>query len=261
MIDAVCQIDLFHEQRIFVIHDATFLLGSNAQDLLLTKKLGSLTQELYLLVVTKKSSFNQHTKELDVKKIHKFTLATKRALINNLLKAEGVSFVNSEIQTEFENIINNDPFMIESELNKLMLIAENKVITKTMVDQAISDSTELNIFKLTNHLLCGDKKRLLQLFDKLIMLKYQPIELMQVMASQLFNLKLFKLAMIERYTQSEIEQQLKINKFMQFANRDILKHTSVDKLNQVINELTLLDYNIKHGLINPYLGLKLMLSK
>jgi DNA polymerase III delta subunit len=81
------------------------------------------------------------------------------------------------------------------------------------------------------------------------------------MASQLFNLKLLKQAIQRRFSQIEIENQLKITKFAQFANRDILNKISMDKLEQAISDLTLLDYNIKHSLINPYLGLKLMLSK
>jgi DNA polymerase-3 subunit delta len=261
IIDDVCQLNLFNSDEIFIIHDATFLLSDKPTDLELTQKLAQLTQEIYFVLSTKKDSFNKYTKNMNIKKISKFTSTSKRALINNLLKSQNVKFESSAIQSTFENLTNNDPFMIESEINKLILLANNRIITKVMVDQAINDSTELNIFKMTNYLLTNDKESLIKLYDNLIALKYQPIELMQIMATQLFNLKLLKQAITERYSQVEIESQLKINKFVQFANRDILKNISIDKINQVIKELTILDYNIKHSLVNPYLGFKLMLSK
>jgi DNA polymerase-3 subunit delta len=261
IIDDVCQLDLFNNDELFIVHDATFLLNNKPIDLQLTEELSQLTQEIYFIVSSKKESFNKHTTNMKIKKIAKFTSTSKRSLINNILKSQSIKFENIDLQSTFENLVANDPFMVESELNKIILLADNKVITKSMLDQAINDSTELNIFKLTNYLLTNNKTALISLYDNLIALKHQPIELMQIMATQLFNLKILKQAMVKRYSQSEIETQLKINKFVQYANRDILNKITIDKINQVINELALLDYNIKHSLVNPYLGLKIMLSK
>ncbi|MDR0674782.1 MAG: hypothetical protein LBF36_00715 [Mycoplasmataceae bacterium] len=261
IIDCVYQIDLFNNEQVFVIHNATFLINSEIQDMELTQKLMHASNELYLIVIGKKDSFNKYAKGVDIKKISKFNNASKQALINNLLKSQNVRFDSNATQQEFENLTSNDPFMMENEINKLILISQNKIITKNMLDNAINDSTELNIFKLIKYLLINDKKSLIKLYDNLIVLKYQPIELIQVMSSQLFNLKLLKQAMMQHYSQTEIESQLKITKFMQFANYDILNKITIDKLNLTINELASLDYNIKHSLINPYLGLKLMLSK
>jgi DNA polymerase-3 subunit delta len=178
-----------------------------------------------------------------------------------LLKSQDVTFENDKLLDEFENLVSLDPFMIENELNKLILATDHKIITKSILEKAISSSTELNIFKLTTYLLLRNKELLINLYDNLITLKYQPVELIQIMASQLFNLKLLKQATLEHYSQTDIENGLKITKFMQFANRDILSKVTINQLDQVINELTLLDYNVKHNLANPYLGLKLILSK
>jgi DNA polymerase-3 subunit delta len=260
ILDAVCQIDLFEEEQIFIIHDATFLLNSKPNDLHLTEMLSKLNQELYFVIETKKRIFNKYAKDANIKVVSKFTAASKHALINLLLKQAEVRFENNSAQELFEGDLTNDPFMVEIELNKLVLSANNRVITQVLVERLINETAELNIFNLVRHLLNDDKESLIKLYDNLITLKYQPIELIQIMASQLFNLKILKLANANRYSQYDIEDKLRITKFMQFANRDILNKITIDRLNQTIKALTLLDYNIKHSLVNPYLGLKLMLS-
>ncbi|MDR1235090.1 MAG: hypothetical protein LBJ97_03360 [Mycoplasmataceae bacterium] len=262
IIDQICQTDLFATSKVFIVHDATFLLSDKPKELDLSQKICSVAeQDIYLSINTKKETFNKFAKQVNLKKISKFTLASKKSLINNLIKQSKMSFQNNSAYDLFENTVSNDPFMIETEVDKLLLAANNGIISKSIVEKLINNSAELNIFKMTNYLLTNNKEQLIKLYDSLIMLKYQPIELIQIMSSQLFNLKLLKQAVIEHYSQTMIEEQLKITKFVQYANRDTLNNISLEKIDQTIFALTLLDYNIKHSLINPYLGLKLMLTK
>jgi DNA polymerase-3 subunit delta len=229
---------------------------------MLTEKLCSLDDKnIYCVVFTKKNTFNVHAKKMNVKKISKFSATNKQALINIILKKNHVSFANKKDQEYFEANIPNNPFMVESEMNKLLLIANNGLIDKTAITELINDLTEGNVFKLTNYLLLNDKDALISLYDNLIIMKYQPVELIQIMATQLFNLKLLKIALDKHYSQATIESELKINRFVQFSNYELLKKTSLSRINQTIDALSLLDYNIKHGLVNPYQGLKLMLAK
>ncbi|MDR0740082.1 MAG: hypothetical protein LBF00_04345 [Mycoplasmataceae bacterium] len=262
ILDSVCQMNLFTNDNIFIIHDAAFLLSTKPKESTLSQKLCSLDEKkIYFFILTKKNSFNMYTKKVNIKKIAKFSTTNKRTLINTILKNNHIDFADEITRQYFENNMTNNPFLIESELNKLLLTSNDGLITKTAVTQLINNSIESNVFKLTNYLLLNDKAALITLYDNLIILKYQPIELIQVIATQLFNLKLLKIALDKHYSNTKIETELNINKFVQFSNYDLLKKTSLEKINQTIITLSLLDYNIKRGLVNPYQGLKLMLAK
>ncbi|MDR3330562.1 MAG: hypothetical protein LBS76_04830 [Mycoplasmataceae bacterium] len=259
IIDDVSQTDLFETNKIYLIHESSFLVSPKTKDVQLLELLQTIDATIYLFLETKKAI--SPPKEAIVKKIPKFVQSSKHALVNNLLLANKFKFASSVSQDKFENLLANDPFLIESELNKLFLASTNNIIDEKVLEQVINDSTELNIFKLTTHLLSNDKKQLIKLYDNLIVLKYQPVELIQIMASQLFTMKLLKIAITKGYSSAHIETELKIPKYVQFVNHDILNKVSMKNLDQIIMDLTLLDYNLKHNLINPYQGLKLVLVK
>jgi DNA polymerase-3 subunit delta len=259
IIDDVSQTSLFESKKIYLIHDASFLTSSKSKDTTLFKTLHDIDATIYLFLETKKTL--NVSKEIIVKKIPRFLKSSKHALVNTILSANNFKFITSALQKEFEDLLSDDPFLVEGELNKLFLASDNNIIDEKILNQIINDSTELNIFKLTNHLLNNDKKSLIKLYDGLIALKYQPMELIQIIASQLFTMKLLKLAIMQGYSIGKIETELKIPKYVQFVNRDVLNKISATKLDQIINDFTLLDYNLKHNLINPYHGLKLALVK
>ncbi|MDR3257623.1 MAG: hypothetical protein LBT17_02390 [Mycoplasmataceae bacterium] len=259
IIDDVSQTSLFESDKVYFIHDASFLASSKVNDVNLLKKLQDIGGTIYLFLETKKTI--NVDKEITIKKVPKFVKSSKHALINTILLVNKFKFVNNALQEKFESLLADDPFLVEGELHKLFLASENHVINEANLEQVIDDSTELNVFKLTNYLLSNDKKSLVKLYDSLIALKYQPTELIQIMASQLFTMKLLKQALMEGYSISRIETELKIPKYVQFVNRDVLNGISMTKLDQIINDFTLLDYNLKHNLINPYQGLKLTLVK
>ncbi|MDR1991739.1 MAG: DNA polymerase III subunit delta [Mycoplasmataceae bacterium] len=261
ILDSILQTNLFFNNQTFIIHAASFLQNEDSASLSLTDKISQINQEIYCFLLTKKTKFNEFVKSATLKKITKFNNAHKLTLIKTVLAQNNFRFEDNSIQTLFENIIDDNPFLVETELDKLMLLSENKIITKKMVEQVINDSAEFNIFKLVNYLITGNKIALLQLYERLILLKYQPVELIQIMSTQLFNLKMLKLGLESKYSDYEIESKLKISKFVLFTNKKMIKDLTIEQINQIMNSLALLDYNIKSHNVNPYLGLKSMLIK
>ena len=92
-------------------------------------------------------------------------------------------------------------------------------------------------------------------------MKHQPVELLMVMSKQMFNFKLLKLGMTNNMGALAIEQQLKITKFAQMVNKPMINSLTIERIDCHINEMTILDYNIKRGIIDPFHGFKFMLSK
>jgi DNA polymerase-3 subunit delta len=262
IIDILLQTNLFVDDQSFLIRDASFLITNNKANEVLINTLKSINTDVYMFLDVK---FPKFLKDVDksfvIKKIIKFNENHKHQLINDLLSKTGVKFDTIQTQEKFENTIATDPFLIESEINKLLLASEHNIISAKAVDDIVSNSAELNIFKLTNYLLLGDKETLIKLYDNLILNKYQPAELIPVIANQLLTLKMLKMAILQNYSSADIESKLGMSKYAQSMNKPLIANLSAEKINSLIDEFYLLDYNIKHSLVNPYQGLKLLLIK
>jgi DNA polymerase-3 subunit delta len=262
IIDAVLQTNLFVEHQIFLIKNASFLIEANKENESLIECLKHSGTDIYMFLEAK---FPKFLKQVDenfiLKKLTKFNETQAHQLINDIMNKSNVKFDNSKTQDKFEHLMALDPFLIDSEVNKLILASENNVISAKTIDEIVNNSTELNIFKLTNYLLTNDKNALIKLYDSLILNKYQPVELIPIIANQLITLKLLKMAIVQNYNVTDIENKLGMTKYAQMMNKPLINNLPLSKLNSLIDELYLLDYNIKHNLVNPYQGLKLLLAK
>jgi DNA polymerase III delta subunit len=262
IIDMLLQTNLFIDDQSFLIRNASFLITNNKANEVLINSLKNINADVYMFLDAK---FPKFLKDVDksfvIKKITKFNDNHKQQLINDLLNKAKVKFDSNETQEKFVNIIAADPFLIENEINKLLMTSEHNIISARAVNDIVNNSAELNIFKLTNHLLQKDKDALIKLYDSLILNKYQPAELIPIIGNQLLTLKILKMAYLQNYSSTDIEYKLGITRYAQMVNKPLIANLSVNQINSLIDEFYLLDYNIKHNLVNPYQGLKLLLIK
>jgi DNA polymerase-3 subunit delta len=262
LIDFLLQTNLFADEETFLIRDASFLIIENKANEALVNDIKKMNVDIYLFLEAKTPKFiNAVDKNFIVKKIYKFNESQKHQLIDDLLVRAKVKFDSPKTQGNFENIVATDPFLIENEINKLILASENNVISHQAVEDTVNNSSELNIFKLTNYLLVGDKTNLIKLYDNLILSKYQPTELIPIIGNQLLTLKMLKMAYAQNYSANDIESKLAITKYAQMVNKPLISNMPLSQIDGLINEFYLLDYNIKHNAINPYHGLKMLLAK
>ncbi|GHU32770.1 hypothetical protein FACS1894166_06760 [Bacilli bacterium] len=260
VLDALGESNLFGDEITYVITNANFLLKDES----LTKSIANFNGNLYLFVLAKKiQKLNKTADKLNVVNLKKFSSTDKHAFVTKLLSRSNSQFETADVQQSFEESFNeeSDQFTIENEFNKLLLLCNGKPITRKMVDDATTSAVDNNIFKLTDYLMAGNKAQLIALYEELIKLKHQPIELMQIMVSKLYTLKIQKQATAQGMSASQIETNLGINKYAQMMNNNILRNVTLAQINNILEEMTTLDMNIKNSLINPYLGLKLILLK
>jgi DNA polymerase III delta subunit len=192
LLDAILQQSLFGEESVYLIDDAFFCLGKTNKDQDLLNNLLKSNKDIYCFCYDDKIVNKPHG--ITYHKVAKFNNLSKQKLINILLNKLSISFDNTTTKQHFETMIDNDPFVINNELTKLSLSTQNNIITRTQIDNFVSISNNPNIFQMMTFLLQNNKKQLIKLYENLILSKYQPIDLISIINTQLLNFKIYKLA-------------------------------------------------------------------
>ncbi len=260
--DELNQLSLFNQQDAIFIYDSTFLLDKDEKVSELINFLANYHIEVYCFVKNDKlDNFNQTVKNKKIKTI-------KKAQINPYNKTKEVKIICDELNIKTDSyqtynyLVDSLPenyLMIKNELNKLLIYSEGKLITKKYIDEILIKNSESNIFLLINYLLQNNINVSLDLYENLINLKYQPIEIIQIMATQLFKIKLFKKATITSCNLDAELKELKITPY-QVKQLSYVNKLNLSKIEQIENAFFDLDCNIKKGLIDPYQGLKYLIS-
>jgi len=165
------------------------------------------------------------------------------------------------VQNKFEQLLSLEPYSIINELEKLSLVINNNVVEEKDLEICKNSLNETNIFNLVKYILLNKKDNALKLYETLLSQKYQPTDLIQVMATQIFNLKCFKMALIQNYSTNEITNTLKMSPYQQKINLPLISKIPLSYLNDLLNDMYDLDYNIKHNSLIPDIALKTFISK
>jgi DNA polymerase III delta subunit len=159
----------------------------------------------------------------------------------NVIKLFGDSIVNSLF-----DIYGNDLPMIDSEMRKLSLIAEEKDCSRNDLEMLIPQiNIETAIYRAMDEILDGKKENALRYFSAL---KEQSVDINQILA--LFQNLFIRLMLIKISNAWDEKHASKITGLPQFISRKYIKysqHITYQKLKYIINKLTGIDYLIKEG--------------
>lgn len=148
---------------------------------------------------------------------------------------------------------------ISNELDKLCLYTSK--IEKADIDLVISKKTEDNAFELVNAIVKRDMVKVMHVYQDLMVLNEEPIKLIVLIAGQFRLLYQVKLLSNKGYTDQEIGKILKINPYrIKYLLADLRNH-DMNQLTYYLNELSLLDLQIKKGEIDKKLALEVFFMK
>ena len=179
-------------------------------------------------------------KEGVVTEVKEMTEPEIRTFISDYLNEENMSIDNMALDMFLERTgINYSN--VKSELDKIILYAENK-ITADDVDDVVSISMEQNIFKLTEFVLNGRKEEAVKLVRQLILQKEEPMQLLHLIISQFRLLYQVKLLSSEGFAQDYISKNLRVHPYrVKLALREVRKHRQ-DKLEEKMVICRNMDY-------------------
>lgn len=150
--------------------------------------------------------------------------------------------------------------LIYNEINKIDLFYQTptkiklenvkNIISKTMVD---------NNFKFVDAVIERDLKKAIQYLEDLTILKIEPLSLINLLAREYRNMLVIKTLEEERYSKKEIAKELQLQDWQIDKTSKNSMNYHKDDLKDYLVRLEKLDFQIKSGLIDKLVGLKLFL--
>lgn len=145
------------------------------------------------------------------------------------------------------------------EVDKLCLY--DKHITKNVVDSLVSKPLDENVFSLTSAILQKDQQKMFAVYKDLMVLNEEVIKLIVLISRQMRLMYQVKLLDRKGYTDKEIGKILAINPYRLKYLRQEGKAFDISELLRCLDELAILDEQIKTGKIDKKLGLELFMMR
>lgn len=263
IINGIKQTSFFNDFKCILIKNASFLTHelNDFENELIELLLSSNDKEIILVVKSLKLSENKtiqnFIKKANLIKPKKMTDFDKEKKIIFLIKENNINIQNNA-QKLLISLLPLDEKIIINEIKKIKEL-NLELIDKNIIEKFIVDYNSNNVFDIITSFLKKDIVLCNKTLEKLLLQKYQPIELIQIMATQLFNIKLMKWCLSTNNISNSILLELGISFFQFNVNRDLLYNVSYEKINKLLLKMYDLDIAIKKGLVDPYIGIKLLL--
>lgn len=268
VIEEAGYLSLFSEQKYIVVKNANIFSSKKSNEKEINKLLAYFENpnpETTIVFVTEKKLDERKkvTKILKNKfKIHRIDELKDKELYLKVLaefemdKYKISSFaVNYIIKSCLEKYD-----LIYQEINKLKLYKiDDKIITDDDVIEATSISYENNIFDFTNSVIKKDIKKAFLILENLKLMKQEPIVLLVVLANQYRLMYQSKALSRQGKSQGEIAKILKVNPNAIWHSLQNGYNYSFEELLTKIENLADLDYKIKSGEVDRFLGFDVFL--
>jgi len=151
----------------------------------------------------------------------------------------------------------SDKYTIKNELDKLMCVCD-KEVTLNDVQKYCSQTLEYNIFNLNRLLINNDFAKALPLFQSVYTSEKSPFGALGLLSSKLKNMLFARQMLDANFSGAKIEKHLG------YSAREAIegaKKYSAARLRQNIVEMAKLDFELKSGILDIYLGSEYRLIK
>ena len=166
--------------------------------------------------------------------------------------------IDSKAETILFERCANDVCKLEREIAKLAIYADK--VDVELVKKMVSRPLEDDVFELTNALLKKDRKRIMQIYTDLKLLKMEPIALIAMLANQ-FRL-ILQVAILgkENKRNEEIAAILQVHPYRVKLAKDYANNYSLSDVKKIMVDLATLDAKIKTGENDRYVDFELFLA-
>ena len=177
--------------------------------------------------------------------------------ISNYFKTNNYEISQSDVKLIIDKV-KYDLANIISECDKLMMYKdENKKITTKDIEDVVIDNIEDNIFYLTNAIMDKDIKRVINIYNDLLLMGEEPIKLIVMIANQFRLILQVKLMVKNGYKERDMASEIGEHPYrVKLASN---ARFTIKELITYIKKLQKLDYDIKSGNIDKNFGLEFFL--
>ena len=255
---------LFQEKKIIIIENANMFTGSTTKDSDIIEKYienQNLATTLILTVRGEKIDSRKKITKL-IQKKGKIIELNEDINIDNLIKKELKDYkIDFQTLSLFKDRVGTNPLIIENEINKIKLYKDNKEITKEDILNVTCKTIEIDIFKLIDNIVKGNKEKGIEIYHEMLKINEEPLKIVIMLANQFRIMYQSKELMMKGYTEKDIASLLKIHPYRVKLALQNSRNYSSKTLLKYLNELADIDIGIKTGKINKDLALELFILK
>ena len=214
----------------------------------------------YVKLDTRKNIVKYLNKNIEVKS---YQIALKSNAIYDLIKEE-VNKNNLTIDplalTQFVNRIGDNTTMLENELKKLITYSLNKkAITSDMVYDVVTKDIDDNIFELVNAVVEKNINKCIEIYRDLKSIKVDPIWMLGTIGNKFQEILYTKELIKQKYKKDDIMKYFRASSGRVYYMMLNAKNVDDERMMKILTDLEELDYKIKSGQIDKFLGIELFL--
>lgn len=265
MLDDACLISIFGDKKVLIGENALFLTGTSSNvnhDIdYLTNYVNDTNNQNIVILTVLADKLDERKKIVKLIKeksnvIHKDTIDEKNLgdFVVNEFKSYGFQ-IDFKTANYFVNFVGKNVDILISEINKMVIYKEeDKKITKEDIKLISCKGFKDNIFDLTDSIMKKDFKKIYECYNDLITIGEEPIKIIALLGSQFSHIYQVKLLNNDGKTSKEIADILKVHPYR--VKLALETDFMIYELEDILKKLHTLDFNIKSGKENKFVGLE-----
>ncbi|WP_037985740.1 DNA polymerase III subunit delta [Thalassobacillus devorans] len=181
--------------------------------------------------------------------------------IQSIAKEMGIQ-VPKELHELFIQEIGTNLMVLRSEMEKLALnVEENGMVTRETAEELLSHSAEASGLKLVDAVMERDLSKAIHLYKDLSRMNEDPIALTALLASQFRIIFQAKILKQKGYAQNQMRQYIQAHPYVIKMAMKREQYFSLHELEQIMDQLTETDQQIKQGKVEKSLAFELLLYR
>ncbi len=165
--------------------------------------------------------------------------------------------IDNETINYFHSFVGDDLGIVSSEINKLILYKDDKLILKEDIDAITSRIINDNIFDLIDAIVKKDIDKSLNIYDDFVLMNEEEIKLISMLGDQFRLIYQVKTMYLFGYTESDIIKELGVHPYrIKLAKQSLI---TLGEAKEYLLKLFDLDKDIKTGKKDKRMAFKLFL--
>ncbi len=265
VVEDASTVDLFNKKKIIILEDSFFLGANKTIDNLekLEHYIEHYNSDSYLIFICNAEKLDSR------KKINKLLASHKVIEANKADKSFLTKYINDKLKEDNYKIDDINFFLervgtnlnnIDNELDKLkMYTLKTKKITNEDITKTTTKTLEEEIFSLTDAIILKNTKKALDLLESFLNVNYDEIQIILLLANQFHFLFQVKRLLNKNKSETEIAKILEVNPYrVKYSIKKIYSY-SESMILENIKKLAKIDHDIKLGIMDKNLALKLFI--
>lgn len=244
------------DNKIYVIDISDWNLKSKIYKSFLKTIATKCSKDIILISTTTLNIKDTLFSKLKIKilKVYRPRLDSKVKVIDFCLNKQQFQHIPSDVRDYLYMHLPFDYFFINCEIQKLALLSKSQPLNIKTLKDVLVVMSEDNIFTIIHLWLNKQYYQCISLIEKFIHLGNNIITIMHIFSTQLFQIKMFLLALKSNWSMKQITEKLGLSFFQQkqFSVFSNLQENILSKIDKNLLKLFMLDVDIKTKKILPF---------